>query len=122
MGDENSHGSNRINKINSETKSDYNGKPRDYLIFQSLDKQANVGQNNDISLELSLSATSAFLSIEPKPDSIKPEPILSESSSSQAKIPSSTSSEPSQCQSKARKALIIPEEASRICQQRRRGN
>jgi hypothetical protein len=85
MGKGNGHRDNRIDKIESETNSDCEDKPENYLTPQSLDEQANMGQNDDILLD-----SSPAVILEPSP-----EPISSESSSSRVEIPSSTSSEPS---------------------------
>ena len=46
-----SYGGNKINKINLETNSEYKDKSRNYPILQSLDKQANIGQNSNILLK-----------------------------------------------------------------------
>jgi hypothetical protein len=61
-----------------------------------------MGQNDDISSDSSQATT-------PEPS---PKPISSESLSSRAETPSSTSSKPSQRRSRAKRTLISPEQAS----------
>ena len=122
VGDENGLGSDGIDEIDldePEDDSDCNGEPGDYPTPQSLNEQANLGQNDDVSSELSPAAT-PDASPEPEPASVP-----SETSSSRAETPSSTSSEPSQpSQRRTRygRAIISPEEASQSRQQRGRGN
>ena len=108
MGNENSLGGNKINKIIDPDKLkdnlDYNSKPRDYLMPKLIKEQAN----SEVSLESSPVAT-------PEP-STKPEPtssesVPSESSSSQVEIPSSTSLEPSQSQTRASQATVLINQA-----------
>jgi hypothetical protein len=82
MGNENGLGDDRIDEIDSDDDSDCSNEPGDYPTPQSLDEQANMGQNDDISSDLNQAA------------------------------PSSTSSEPSQRRSRFGRALITPEEAS----------
>jgi hypothetical protein len=85
MGKGNGYGDNRIDEIELETNSDCEDKSEDYFISQFLDKQVNIGQNDDILLDLSPAVI-----LEPSP-----KPILSESLSSRAEIPFFTFSEPS---------------------------
>src|SRR5947208_2195999 len=98
MGDGNGHRDNRIDKIDSETDSDYENKPGDYPILQSMVEQAN----SKVLSESSPAATPEP-STEPEPASF--ESVLLESSSSQTEIPSSSSSEPSR--TRAGRATIL---------------
>ena len=71
-----------------------------------------MGQNNDISSDSSPAATPEPSS-EPEPlPEPSPEPIPSESSSSRAETPSSSSSEPPQRRNRYGRALITPDEAT----------
>jgi hypothetical protein len=93
VGDGNGHGGDGIDEIDSETDSDCEDEPGDYPTPQSLDEQTNMGQNDNVS---------------------------SESSSSRAETPSSTSSEPSQQRTRAGRATVLTDQAQRNLQ--RTGN
>jgi hypothetical protein len=99
VGEGNGYGDDRIDEIDLETNSDCEDEPEDYSTPQSLDEQANIGQNDDISSDLSPAAIS-----EPSP-----KPISSESSSFRAETPSSMFSEPSQRRLRVGRTLISPE-------------
>jgi hypothetical protein len=87
----------RIEPGESEDETDCADEPRDYPTPESLDKQANIGQNNDISLESNQAAT-------PSETLTKPEPSIEPARPE-------TPFEPSQRRTRAGRANVLTERA-----------